>query len=196
MKIIPDSKPQLTKQEAEKIVKHYLGANTPPIVLVGIRGYYSKTMGETEGNDINLYDDAMIIWGLNTYKTFNGNTDPSFVKKNGSELAKLNEGVYKFYRGKHKNKYNALRSYPEGVVLPCTRAGKAANCSYINIHKGGMNPADRANGVTYSHGCQTLPPTQWEDYIENVYAGMNRNGMTTITYILLTAEQMNAILES
>jgi hypothetical protein len=187
MSIIPENRPKLTKEEAEKIVKYHLGANCPPIVLIGIRGYYSKSLGATEGNDINIYDDAMIVWGLDLFKTFNANTDPSFSNKG---LAKLNEGVYKFYKGKHKGKYNALRSYPEGVSLPCTRDGRESACSAINIHHGGIRGTD----TVWSAGCQTLPPTQWEEFIETVYASMTKAQIKVITYILISQEKMQKIL--
>jgi hypothetical protein len=193
MKYSPDSKPQITKDQTEKIAKHFLGANLPPLVLIGVRGYYSKTMGATQGNDINLYDDAMLVFGLDTFKTFNANTDPSFVKKNGKSMAMLNTGVYTFHKGKHKGKYNALRAYPEGVVLNCTRDGKPATCSFINIHKGGVNPSSA--GVTWSEGCQTVPAPQYDPFMEEVYEKMGKNNMTTVKYILLTVEEMNEILK-
>lgn len=187
MKLIPDSKPKITKSETEKIIKHYLGANVPRLVLVGIRGYYSKTMGATDKNDINLYDDAIIVWGMDTFETFNGNTDPSYANK---DLATLNAGVYQFYRGKHKGKYNALRAYPEGVKLPCTRDGETSLCSAINIHYGGLN----GSYVTWSAGCQTIPKTQWESFISLVYRRMNEFVMKTVTYILITEEEMRKVL--
>lgn len=192
MKVIPASRPKITKEETEKIIKSKLGAEAPSLVIVGIRGYYSKSMGATEGNDINLYDDACIVWGLDTFKTFNFNTDPSFVKKNGRALAKLNAGVYTFYKGKHRPNsprgYDALRPYPEGVVLDCTREGKPAKCSLTNIHKGGMNAGSA--GVTWSEGCQTLPPAQWDEFINLVYSKMTKLGMKTIKYILIDASEM------
>lgn len=193
MNILPKNKPQIKKEDTEKIVKHYLGANPPALVLVGIRGYFSKSMGATQGNDMNLYDDAVLVWGLDTYKTYNFNTDPSFAKKNGRGLAKLNTGIYKFYKGKHKNKYWALRSYPEGVVLPCTREGKPATCSAINIHHGGLN--NGGAGVTWSEGCQTLPPNQWAEFQTFVYDKMDKLGLKTITYILLTEEEKVSLLK-
>jgi hypothetical protein len=187
MNILPDSKPKITKLETEKIVKHFLGANVPSLVLVGIRGYYSKTMGQTEGNDINLYDDAIIVWGLDTLEPFNANTDPSYSNK---DLAMLDPGVYKFYRGKHRGQYNALRAFPEGVKLPCTRDGERSLCSAINIHYGGLKPPY----VTWSAGCQTIPKPQWEGFIHTVYNRMLKNNQKTVTYILITQEQMTKLL--
>lgn len=188
MNILPNSRPKIGRSEVEKILRDQLGGSLPPLVLVAIRGYYSKSMGATSGNDINLYDDAIAIWGLNVFKTFNANTDPSFVKKNGRALAKLVEGVYMFYKGKHKGKYDALRAYPEGVTLPCTRNGVPATCSAINIHRGGLT--NGSAGVTWSEGCQTLPPSQWGDFIETVYRQMDKLGMKTIKYVLINSSEM------
>jgi len=182
MKVIPTSKPKITKEEIDKVIKSHYEV-VPPVVLVGIRGYYSKSMGETDGNDINIYDDAILIVTNSSVIPFNGNTDPSFVKTKGRALAKLDTGKYKFYKGKHKNKYNALRSYPEGVVLPCTRDGKPSTCSYINIHKGGSSSA--GFNLTWSEGCQTIPSTQWDSFIVRVYDLMNSHSLKTIDYLLI-----------
>jgi hypothetical protein len=192
-KLIPDSKPKLKKTEAAKIIEKYLTGSKPPNILIGIRGYYSKTMGATEGNDINLYDDAIILYG-DKYGTFNANTDPSFVKQNGRNLAKLDTGLYTFYKGRHKGQYNALRAYPEGVILPCTRDGKPDTCSAINIHKGGINTSSKDR--VWSAGCQTLPATQWNSFIETVYELMLKHQQKTIPYILIDAEEMSLILNS
>lgn len=180
--------PKLTREEAEKIVKNKLGAEAPTPVLIGVRGYYSK-MGVEGKNDTNIYDDAIIVLGKD-YQTFNANTDPSFVKKEGRALAFIKEGVYKFAKGKHKNKYNALRAYPEGVEIPCVRDGKTSTAQYINIHMGGEVGKD----TTWSEGCQTVPKRQWNKFIELVYSEMNRVKAPTITYILITNEEMKKIL--
>jgi lysozyme len=180
--------PKLSREEAEKIVKNKLGATAPTPVLIGIRGYYSK-MGVEGKNDTNIYDDAIIVLGKD-YQTFNANTDPSFVKKEGRALAFIKEGVYKFAKGKHRNKYNALRAYPEGVEIPCIRDGKESTAQYINIHMGGEVGKD----TTWSEGCQTVPKRQWNKFIELVYAEMNKVKAPTITYILITNEEMKKIL--
>lgn len=189
-KYIPDSKPQIKKEDVLKILakQSKVDEDLSPLTIIGIRGYYSKSMGTTQGNDINLYDDAVILIGKGVFATYNFNTDPSFVKKNGRSLAMLNTGTYKFARGKHRGKYNALRAYPEGVVLPCTRDGKPATCSFINIHKGGVSPSTA--GLTWSEGCQTVPSPQWDSFITTVYSQMTKYNMKTVDYILMTNEEM------
>lgn len=183
MRYIPKTRPKLEKESVKKILDHYKVDTDKDIALLAIRGYYSKSMGNTDGNDINLYDDAIFVYGKNVFESYNFNTDPSFVNKGGRDLAMLDTGIYRFYKGRHKNKYNALRSYPEGVVLPCTRNGKKSTCSYINIHRGGINPTTA--GVTWSEGCLTVPHTQWEPFIHTVYLHMTTNDQKIITVVLI-----------
>ncbi len=87
-------------------------------------------------------------------------------KVGGRALAELNLGRYQFYRGLHRGRYKALRSYPEGVHLPCTRNGVASTAQYINIHKGSSNP--RAKNVVWSEGCLTIVDTQYNDWHCNI----------------------------
>lgn len=194
-KYIPKSRPQITREESLQLARHYYGNDLPPILIIGVRGYYPKSMGATAGNDINLYDDAAILVGDDVFKTFNFNTDPSFIiGRGGRGMAVLDTGKYEFYRGKHRGRYNALRAYPEGAILPCTRKGEKSTCRYINIHKGGMNPSSA--GVTWSEGCQTVPTSQWNDFIETVYANMTKHKMRTINYLLIENEPMLKIIRS
>jgi hypothetical protein len=142
-------------------------------------------MGVAGKDDSNIYDDAAFLVGddLRLFESYNANTNPSVPFRGGRYLAKLNLGRYRFYQGLHKGKYKALRSYPEGVSLPCTRNGELSVCSHINIHKGSTNP--KANDVVWSEGCLTIPDIQYGDFIARVYDAMDRHGMETIDVILL-----------
>jgi hypothetical protein len=177
MSIIPKSKPQATRADIET----YLRANglnpADGVFLVGRRAYFKDTMGKPGANDLNCYDDGIFVISPNVFAAFNGNCDPSRVIERGRALAQLIPGVYRFYKGKHKGKYAALRAYPEGVALPCLRNGKPSECSFINIHKGGLQD-------TWSQGCQTIPVTQWDAFINLVYSEMSRHNQSVITYIL------------
>ncbi len=68
---------------------------------------------------------------------------PSLVQKNRSPAKK------------------ALRAFPEGVRLACTRNGQPSTCSYINCHSGSADA--RAAYRTWSHGCLTLPGGAYYD---------------------------------
>jgi lysozyme len=173
----PATRPKQDRATTAQIIEK-AGISPGRVALLAIRGYYRDTMGKEGVNDRGIYDDAIFIISPAVYKTFNANTDP---QKYGRRLAMLKPGHYAFYRGKHKGSakygYNALRAYPEGVELPCTRDGVDSTCSYINIHKGGYRD-------TFSAGCITLPPSQWSEFIRTVYAEMDRLNQPVINLIL------------
>ena len=166
-RIIPHSRPKMSRENISRILSHTVPPNelNPNLAyIVGIRGYYLNTMGKRGENDINVYDDAAFVISPDEFHSYNANTDPSFVKRKGRFLAKINLGVYTFYRDYHlrsrgKSKmYEALRMYPEGVWIACTRNGKPSTCGFINFHYGSNRPQ---NWVTWSDGCQTIPKTQY-----------------------------------
>lgn len=168
-------KPKITLSELFELYPN-LPKDTP--FIVGIRGYYLNSMGTKGKNDFGIYDDAILLFDGAVLHTFNGNTDPS---KFGVGDACIKSGVYPFYRGKHRGKYDALRPFPEGVKIPCTRDGKDSFAIATNMHKGGEIS-------TGSEGCQTIPPSQWEAFIWNVYDTMNVHKMHTINYYLYEAK--------
>lgn len=177
-KFVPVSRPKITQEELELLTSKYGVSSKDGCLIVGLRGYYKKSMGNPLKNDVGINDDAVIVVSPDAYKTFNGNTDPS---KLNTGLATLVAGVYKFYKGLHKGSakvgYPALRAYPDGVVLPAIRDGKKSTCSYINIHKGGFSN-------TYSAGCQTIFPEQYQEFLNLVYKQMDKYQQRTVTYLL------------
>ena len=168
-------KPKITLSQLFELYPK-LPKDTP--FIVGIRGYYLNSMGAKGKNDFGIYDDAILFFDGTMLHTFNGNTDPS---KHGLGHACIKAGVYPYYRGKHRGKYDALRPFPEGVKIPCTRDGKDSFAIATNIHKGG-------NKTTGSEGCQTIVPPQWEEFIWKVYDTMNIHKMHTINYYLYEAK--------
>lgn len=192
-RILPSSRPKISRAEIESIIAYHkaffphLFTQEDAVILVGIRGYYLETFGGDSQNNINCYDDAIIGISPRYFKTFNANVDPSFVKDpqdNNRPLARLKLGVYRFYKGLHKNQYKAFRAYPEGVKLPCTRAGVHSLCQLINIHYGGENP--QSWYVTWSHGCQTIPKTQFlQEFQPEIYGEMTKYNQKTVIYILI-----------
>ena len=187
-KIIPPSRPHRDKTRLGAVLKHYKIA-PGKVALVFVRGHYLDSMGERQKNDINIYDDScyLITPDFKILESYNANTDPSFTRRGGRALANLNLGRYDFYRGKHRNRYNALRAFPEGVILNCTREGKPSTCQYINIHKGGTSVV--GINVTFSEGCLTIPDTQYGDFISRVYDAMRQNVQNTIPVILIENRQ-------
>lgn len=194
--VIPKTRPQISKSDVDIFVAYHkakypqMFQANDKIVLVFIRGYYLKSFGNPETNDYNVYDDACLVWSENFCYPYNANTDPSFVRhpQTNRPLAKLNCGVYRFYKGKHKNKYNALRAFPEGVQLPCSRDGKPSICQYINIHYGSdINLFD----TTWSEGCLTLPKSQFIEFINLVYTLLDSNKQKTVPVILIEKTSSN-----
>lgn len=161
-------------------VLNHSGVADDKAVLVFVRGYYLDSMGQPGVDDANIYDDAVFLVSPSMLESWNANTGPSFPHKGA---AKLNLGVYQFYKGLHRGKYKALRPHPEGVVLKCTRNGKPSTCSHTNIHKGGSNA--KSFDVVWSLGCLTVPAIQYSEYQTRVYAEMDKFGQKTIDVILI-----------
>ncbi len=171
------TRPKLNRIEAEKYFPKYYYNE---VHLLGIRGYYSKTMGKTPDNERGIYDDCICIIDGNTIYTFNANTDPSVFRKG---IAKLKPGTYPYRKGKHHisspTGYPALRPATEGEELPVTRDGEGDSFGVaINIHKGGQN-------TTSSEGCQTIIADQWQEFIDLVYSLMDKYHQKTIMYTLV-----------
>jgi hypothetical protein len=176
--VVPKSKPQLTKADALEYLKPY-DLSKYPVILLGIRGYYKQTMGNPVQNDYGIYDDSIFIIAPEMFMSFNANTDPSVLN---NKLAILKPGLHLYRKGKHGisrpgGGYPALRPATQYERLPVTRGGKDDYGVAINIHKGGW-------GQTSSEGCQTIYPSQWDDFIGNVYLLMSRHKQDRIPYVL------------
>lgn len=176
--MIPASRPQQKREVTERLLLE--AGVTDKVCLVGIRGYYRDTMGEEGKNDRGIYDDAMFIISPECYVSFNANTDPSRFKKG---IASLKPGVHRYRKGNHGISrgpgYPALRPATSGERLPVTRDGIGDDMGVaINIHKGGR-------GTTSSEGCQTIPPSQWDAFINLIYEQMDRYKQKTCPYLLI-----------
>ncbi len=128
--------------------------------ICAVRGHYLDSVGAKGRNDINVFDDLIIGVNKSTkfYFAVRGNVDPSFVVKDGRALARLSLNVIRYYRGDHKGQYFAIRPFPEGVRLPCTRNGVRSDCANTNLHW----CKDIADGIgydTFSEGCMTIGKT-------------------------------------
>jgi lysozyme len=173
------TRPKLPEQSARELVAPF--RLTDKVMLLGIRGYYKRTMGDPTKNDRNIYDDAIFIISNNGYWAFNANTDPSTFKKG---IATLLPGVYRYRKGKHGisrpgGGYPALRPATPGEKLPVYRDSTGESMGIaLNIHKGGYK-------TTSSEGCQTIHPSQWDQFIKKVYELMDECNQSTIPYVLV-----------
>jgi hypothetical protein len=162
----PKSKPRLSSAELHKLIAPFdLNRDKYPLLIVGIRGYYLKTLGDPYSNDRNIYDDAIFIDTPNVSASYNGNTDPSIFRKvQGKKtkgVARLKPGVYFSYCfGLHQGKYLALVQRMAEVTVIRDGDPEYEESGYfgLNIHKGSYNS-------TSSLGCQTIYPAQYESFI-------------------------------
>lgn len=171
-------KPKLSESEAKLLIDSF--KLSEKVIILGIRGYYKRTMGDPIKNDRGIYDDAICIITPDYYEAFNGNTDPSIFKRG---ISSLKLGIHLYRKGNHgisRGKgYPALRPATIGERLPVIRdyLGDSEGIA-INIHKGGYR-------TTSSLGCQTIHPSQWNRFISKVYHWMDHYKQTIIPYVLI-----------
>jgi hypothetical protein len=191
--ILPN-RPNISDSEMDKIVAYFFPSVVPDVLFLFVRGYFSQTFSPI-GNNIGVWDDAAAIYaGGNRVQTFNANTDP---RKVNSNLAMLDPGVYQFAKGRHKNRIDGFRAFPEGVRLPCHRQTSGGSwiksfCSFINIHDGGTLD-------TYSEGCLTLPnwtgQKQLDEFVRVGYGLMDQYKLKTATTLLIDERSFNEALK-
>lgn len=158
--LILPNKPQVKRSRIEEFIQAKgIDSKKYPMMIIGIRGYFLNSMGEKGKNDRGIYDDAIIIFTPNVYKTFNANVDPSVQYKTGRAV--LKKGFYLAHKfdihGGVKSQYPAICQRLANVTVQRDGQGEQSGMFGINIHKGGFT-------TTSSEGCQTLPPTQWDEF--------------------------------
>ena len=164
--------PKMTRAEIEKIVKES-GADSK-VVIVGIRGYYRDSMGKIGQNDRGIYDDALFVISPEKFEAFQANVDPSIFRQG---IATLKVGVYQVVKWIHKGKYAALQIVNDTV----TRDGK--NGEFTGRH--GINFHYGSETQTWSEGCQTLPKSIYWEFLNLVYAEMQKYHLDSINYVLI-----------
>jgi len=160
------TRPRLTRSQV--IAKLPSGYKVP--CIVGMRGYFKDEMGRKAVNDRGIYDDAIFIIEPNLMYSFNANTDPSrhgMNNKIGKGLASLKAGTYEYKIGIHgvskekSKQYEALIQEEKVTVQRDVTNTEHTGFFGINIHKGGFNS-------TSSEGCQTIHPSQWDEFMSLV----------------------------
>lgn len=195
--MLPNSKPKLPSIDVRKILNKKLPNSTFPVIL-GIRGYYLNSMGKVGENDRGIYDDAIFLILNDRVLPFNANTDPAIYRKG---IATLTPGIWTLIAGKHKwnapDGYPALRQHSNVTVARDNQANQTGQFG-INLHRGGTK-------TTSSEGCQTIPPTQWNEFINATYAAMGTNAQAVmnnplgvpgklIKYVLVTKAEAEQII--
>lgn len=195
--IVPRARPEMDRGAVEALLRAADVALDLP-ALVGRRGYYRDTMGVAGVNDLGLYDDALFYVSPTAFASFNANTDPSRERPN---MATLAAGVWRFAIGIHNASkdpalhphYKALVQATEFIVRRagtesvapgvkdergrCLGGGRWVGWFGINCHKGG-------NTTTSSEGCQTVHPSQWDEFITLVARDMARHNVASLAYLL------------
>ena len=94
--MLPKSTPQMTRAELMALMAdRFPDMDLPLFCIVGIRGYYKRTMGDPNANDRAIYDDAIFLLTDNELHAFNANTDPG---KYSPGIAKLKAGIWPVYK--------------------------------------------------------------------------------------------------
>jgi lysozyme len=179
--MIPKNRPQ--QKRADTLKQLAALKVSDPVCLVGIRGYFRDTIGAVGKNDLNRFDDAIILVSPNVHAAWNANVDPSrlgYNAKAGKQMAQLAPGVYRYKLGKHGlrtgSPYTAL--VQAGPVTVHRGDKEETGFFGINIHAAGR--------TTSSEGCQTVPRAggQWDSLIATVQSEMKRNNAKTVSYVL------------
>jgi lysozyme len=176
--MMPKSRPRLSREEALGMLRRAGVADG--VALLGVRGYYRRTMGDATSNDRGIYDDAIFLVTPDSFVAFNANADPTVKFRPG--LAQLKPGVYRYKVGTHglnrpkAQRYTALVQASPVTVI---RDGQGPDTGWfgINIHRGGS--------TTSSLGCQTIPRSQWDEFIAAVQKALRRYGITSLPYALV-----------
>lgn len=157
--------PRVSMERVKEVLESQ-GVDTSKVCLLGVRGYYLDTYGAKGKNDRGVYDDALIWWKVDSFYTFRGNTDPSSFRKGsgtGSKkgMALLKKGVWPgYYPGMHNGSVPHL-AFRQGKPVTVIRDGSPdyedTGMFGINIHRGGKNG-------TSSLGCQTVMPSDWDNF--------------------------------
>jgi hypothetical protein len=197
MNTIPNSRPQA----GETLVRELLakGGVADAVALLGVRGYYRDSLGTPGANDVGIYDDAIFLVAPVVFLAVNANTDPSRLGWNegvGKPFAVLQPGLWFFRRGPHKGNIPALRQCTdeeaasrniphdgEFLVERSYGVGNAKNFRErgyfaINMHRGGVNG-------TSSWGCQTIPPGQFDGFMNAVWAESVKVNQARLPYLLM-----------
>lgn len=179
------NRPQWTRERVVTVAANH-GVNTSAAFIIGVRGYFQRSMGAADKNDRGIYDDAIFIVSPRFFRSFNANTDPS---RHRTGIAELQTGNWQYKIGKHginREKETGIPAYKalvQASTVIIQRDGGKRESGYfgINIHRGG-------NSGTSSLGCQTIVPAQWDEFISSVETELKAMKQNTIVYLLIEGQ--------
>ena len=158
-KMLPDSgRPNIQRAAVLALLaSHNVDVNTEKLFILGLRGYYRDSMGKVGVNDIDIYDDAIVIITPTSMQAYNANLDPTESKHPEGRPTTVCGEVFRAWKfALHHGKYPALcqRGGKWAVIREKTGRREDSDVLGINWHCGG-------NYSTGSEGCKTHPPAQW-----------------------------------
>ncbi len=167
--LLPSERPKLSARDVDaRIAQLGIDREKYKLMIVGIRGYFGE-LGRNPGNERGIYDDAIFVHSIHVSRGFNANTDPTRMglrPNSRTGLAVLDPGVWYAYKfSKHNKSKEASRQYEalcqDAADVTVTRDENPPRQQTgrfgINIHKGRLDS-------TSSEGCQTIHPSQWEEF--------------------------------
>lgn len=210
--MLPPNRPQLTRADAEKLLSA-VDLSSYPVKLLGIRGYFKKTMGDPGKNDIGIYDDSICLITPDQFFSFNFNSDPSRVFSGVAVLKPGGPYLYKIgLHGMHhlnlhltedQKIYDQLIKTRKDVTVPGRLVPYWAlrQFSNVTVIRNGKEYTDGpdyrffidihrgGHNTTSSLGCQTIPPEQWEEFFWNqVTVLMKKYNQEVVPYCLVVHE--------
>lgn len=192
--------PQLPAARVQELLKGLVPEY--PAAILAVRGYYQKTMGDPDRNDVGIYDDAAFLLHPGGMIPTLWSTDPTRLGFNpgvGKNFAMLQPGDWFFIRGPHKGRTPALRQADEeeakAAGIPDKgrfKVWRAANMQQIldgtaktelgyfaiNCHCGGSTRPS-------SWGCQNEPRDSYPAFLKQVWDITKKLGMKRIPYRLI-----------
>jgi hypothetical protein len=200
-------KPAISEEKLRGIAERYwtkvlLQAGAiPSFYIVAVAAYFRDSMGVPFKNDRNIYDDAFLVVGPNTFGAFNGNTDPSIYR---NEVATLDCPQVVWYRpGQHRagkpGGHHAFRQDSpvvvrrDNLIHPAgyrhasrgisLGGGRWTDSGYperfwTNLHMGSRT-------TTSSLGCLTVHPDQWPEFRSLVLAELAKAKIERFPCILI-----------
>lgn len=191
MTLLPLARPKIDKTLLEAVFKT-VGV-TQAVRILGVRGFFAGME-----NRRNEFDDAIFLETPTIVLGFNANTDPTGYRPGhgtGSVkgLATLKEGVWMFEIGMHKGRYPAL--VQKGPVTVLRDADETVMPQHLVVRDGINMYEDTGHfGIqihcsgwanTGSMGCQTIYPSQWDEFMNTCHGAMMDAKQTTVPYVLL-----------
>ncbi len=197
--MIPNSRPKLSKADAEKILLAK-GCSLNQVNVLAVRGYYLDSMGVEGKNDRGIFDDAAFVCSPTAFVAVNWNTDPSSYRRgrgtgSAKGMASLKLGVWDYKIGAHKGVSPACREAGPVTVIRDGVNGDYEDTDNPPETEFAINHHWGSNSGTSSAGCQTAPPNQWPSYINTLVSELKRYGQKTFKYVLIDVKEMQSLVK-